>query len=112
VSVASARRLRRAMTDAETVLWRRLRDGQLDGIKFRRQVPLGGYVLDFYCEAEKLVVEVDGGQHADNPGPDAVRTAWLESCDCRVIRFWNHDVLQNVDGVLETILMTLGRKLS
>ena len=98
------------MTDAETVLWQRLRDRQLDGLKFRRQAPLGGYVLDFYCESERLVIEVDGGQHADNPQADEVRTAWLVSRGCRVRRFWNHDVLQNTDGVLEAILIALGRR--
>jgi len=95
------------MTDAERKLWEALRDRRLDGFKFRRQHPLGPYVLDFFDEAHGLVVEVDGGQHGDNAEVDAVRTAWLEQQGCRVLRFWNNDVLTNVDGVLETIRRAL-----
>jgi very-short-patch-repair endonuclease len=106
MSVASARRLRRNMTDAERKLWSRLRNKQVDGYKFRRQAPLGPYVLDFFCESERQVIEVDGGQHAESKD-DEQRTAWLVACGCRVIRFWNHDVLQNIDGVLERIRLEL-----
>jgi very-short-patch-repair endonuclease len=106
MSVASARRLRRTMTDAERALWSRLRNAQLDRHKFRRQAPLGPFVLDFFCESERLAIEVDGGQHAESES-DARRTAWLVARGCRVIRFWNNDVLRNIDGVLERIRLEL-----
>jgi len=100
-----ARKLRRTPTDAEIRLWSRLRRKQLAGFRFRRQhPPLGPYVVDFFCAAAKLIVEVDGGQHA-NDG-DA-RTRWLEARGYRVIRFWNNEVLANTEGVLSTILGTL-----
>jgi very-short-patch-repair endonuclease len=110
--VASARRLRRDTTDAERLLWKHLRARQLGGYKFRRQHPFGRYVLAFYCESECLGVELDGGQHGELAGEraDAVRTVWLESQGCRVIRFWNTEVLQNMDGVLETILRALKKE--
>jgi very-short-patch-repair endonuclease len=94
------------MTDAERKLWSRLRNAQLDGYKFRRQAPLGPYVLDFFCEAERLAVEVDGRQHAENED-DVRRTAWLITRGYRVVRFWNNDVLQNIDGVLEKLRLEL-----
>jgi very-short-patch-repair endonuclease len=93
-----ARVLRKSMTDAERKLWSLLRDRQLDGHKFRRQHPLGSYVLDFACLEQKLVVEVDGGQHAESER-DRQRTAWLEAQGWRVIRFWNNDVLSNPESV-------------
>ena len=96
------------MTDVERLLWRRLRDRQLCGHKFRRQHPLGPYVLDFFCEAAKLAVELDGGQHAITEAKDAIRTQWLEAHGCRVLRFWNNEVLTNMDGVLKTILEAAG----
>jgi len=96
-----ARALRANRTEAELRLWQRLRDRQLDGAKFRRQTPVAPYIADFMCYEARLIVEVDGGQHS--PEADADRTAWLESQGFRVIRFWNHDVLQNTDGVLERI---------
>ena len=99
-----ARNLRRTPTDAEIRLWSRLRRKQLAGFRFRRQHPLGPYVVDFFCAAAKLIVEVDGRQHA-NDG-DA-RTRWLEARGYRVIRFWNNEVLANTEGVLSTILGTL-----
>src|SRR4051812_1339578 len=101
MAVTTARRLRKTMTDAERKLWSRLRSRQLVGKKFRRQHPLGPYVLDFYAEEHRLVVEVDGGQHT--PEVDAERTAWLQAQGCRVIRFWNHEVLWNLPDVLEMI---------
>jgi very-short-patch-repair endonuclease len=105
-----ARRLRKNPTDAETRLWWRLRQKQLGGFRFRRQVPLGPYVADFVCLAEKLVVEVDGGQHAEQVEHDEARTAWLAANGLRVLRFWNNDVLGNMDGVLQTILDALERR--
>ena len=95
------------MTDAEHRLWYRLRAGRLEGWKFRRQVPIGCYVADFLCEQARLVVEVDGGQHADREQHDAQRTEALRACGYRVIRFWNSDVLGNLEGVLETIVTAL-----
>jgi adenine-specific DNA-methyltransferase len=98
------------MTGAERKLWYALRDSQL-GVKFRRQHPLGCYVVDFYSEKFKLAVEVDGGQHAESKA-DAVRTAWLEAQGCRVLRFWNNDVLGNLPGVLENIRAALPNPLT
>ena len=97
----NARRLRRNMTDAERRLWYRLRDHQL-GAHFRRQEPMERYVLDFVCFATKLVVEVDGGQHAESAA-DPVRDAFLRAKGFRVLRFWNNEVMENIEGVLETI---------
>lgn len=86
------------MTDAEHRLWSLLRARQLNGHKFRRQHPVGSFVLDFACLEQKLAVEVDGGQHADSE-QDRQRTAWLEAQGWRVIRFWNNEVLSNPEGV-------------
>jgi very-short-patch-repair endonuclease len=97
-----ARRLRRAMTDAERKLWRALRDRQIDKAKFRRQVPIGPYVADFLCFETRIVVEVDGGQHAESTR-DRVRDRWFADNGFRVLRFWNNDVHSNVHGVLDTI---------
>ena len=103
----SARRLRANMTEAERKLWSLLRRKQLQGFRFRRQVPLGRYVADFACMSAQLVVELDGGQHAERSEHDARRTAWLESVGYRVLRFWNGEVFTNADGVLETIRLAL-----
>src|SRR5882762_6608753 len=104
ITVPFARRLRLTPTDAEIRLWSRLRRKQLEGFRFRRQHPLGPYVVDFFCAEAKLIVEVDGGQHADD---GEARTRWLEARGYRVIRFWNNDVLANTDGVLRMILDAL-----
>jgi very-short-patch-repair endonuclease len=96
MAVATVRRLRKT-TDAERKLWSKLRGRQLASVKFRRQHPLGPYVLDFYAEDHRLVVEVDGGQHT--PEADAARTAWLEARSCRVLRFWNNEVLLSLPDV-------------
>ena len=97
-----ARSLRRNATDAETKLWHQLRNRRLGGFKFRRQATVGYHVVDLLCAEKRLIVELDGGQHS--PEVDALRTARLEALGYRVIRFWNNDVLGNLDGVLETIL--------
>ena len=97
-----ARRLRRDSTKAEQILWRQLRNRQLDGFKFRRQVTVGPYIVDFVCAEAHLAVEADGGQHTATS--DSRRSAFLEALGLRVIRFWNNDILENPEGVLETIL--------
>jgi len=94
-----ARQLRKTMTEAEQRLWRCLRARQIEGFRFRRQVPIHGYIVDFLCPQAKLVVEVDGGQHAVQSGYDAQRTAVLEGYGYRVLRYWNHDVLQHPEAV-------------
>ena len=101
-----ARQLRTDMTDAERRLWSVLRARRLEGYKFWRQHPLGSFILDFACVEHRLVVEADGGQHADS-AYDRRRTVWLESHGWRVIRFWNNDILTNPDGAAETILQAL-----
>ena len=101
MTVPIARRLRRDMTDTERKLWAQLRSRQLENVKFRRQHPLGRYVLDFFAEDHRLVVELDGGQHTAEG--DAERTAWLVAHGCRVMRFWNHEVMKQLDDVLEMI---------
>jgi very-short-patch-repair endonuclease len=102
-AVRLKRRLRRQSTDAEIKLWFALRDRRLDGLKFVRQVSIGPYVVDFVCREKRLVIEVDGGQHADS-ATDRTRDAFLMSEGHRVLRFWNTDVLKNMDGVLEAIV--------
>ena len=99
-----ARALRRSATDAERLLWQRLRNRQVSGLKFRRQEPLGPYVVDFFCLARRLIVEVDGGQHAAAGNRDTARTAWFQARGYRVVRFWNTEVIENIEGVLETIV--------
>jgi very-short-patch-repair endonuclease len=106
-SIRIARRLRANQTDAETVLWNRIRNRQIDGHKFARQVPIGGYICDFVCREKQIVIEVDGGQH-DESAEDAVRDRYLASEGYRVLRFWNNDVLGNLEGVLITIQTELG----
>jgi very-short-patch-repair endonuclease len=101
-----ARRLRRDSTSAELRLWNRLRSRALDGHKFVRQEPLGKYVVDFVCREQRLVIELDGGQHADN-AHDVERDRWLHAHNYRVLRFWNNDVMSNMNGVLETIASAL-----
>jgi len=95
----NSRSLRREMTDAEKLLWRHLRMEQFGGHKFRRQHPLGNFIVDFVCLEAALVLEVDGGQHADHSDSDAIRTQWLETKGFRVMRFWNNEVLGNIEGV-------------
>jgi very-short-patch-repair endonuclease len=101
----TARRLRLNQTDAEARLWRRLRNWPIQGTHFRRQVPIGPYIVDFACMAAHLVIEMDGSQHGvgENVILDAARTRWLEAAGYRVIRFWNNDLINNMDGVLESI---------
>ena len=105
-----ARRLRRAATNAETALWYRLRSRRLNGYKFVRQEPIGLYTVDLICRDCRLIIEVDGGQHADNTR-DVVRDKWLADHNYRVFRFWNSDVLGNMPGLFETIATALAEAL-
>src|SRR5207237_115782 len=107
-----ARRLRHRQTDAERVLWLRLRDRRLGGWKFRRQVPIDRFIVDFYCADARVVVELDGGQHAARAQQDVERTHLLESMGYLVLRYWNNDVMRNTEGVLEDILRTLNHQAS
>jgi len=103
-----ARALRYNPTEAERLLWRQLRFWQIDGYKFRRQQPLGHYIVDFVCLGKRLVVEVDGGQHAEQQMKyDSERDVWLAAQGFSVLRFWNNEVLKNIDGVKEIILNKL-----
>ena len=108
MSLGFARSLRRNATDAERTLWRMLRNRRLNGRKFRRQQRMGRYIVDFVCQDARLVVELDGGQHA-NDTPE--RTQSLEGAGYRVLRFWNNDVLNNLDGVLQTIETEVSERL-
>ena len=105
-NVKLAQELRIKQTDAESVLWSRLRNSRLNNIKFRRQYPLGIYIVDFFSSEHRLIVEVDGGQHNEPTeiSKDKRRAEWLEARGYRILRIWNNDVWQNIDGVLTEIL--------
>ena len=98
-----AKKLRREMTDVEKKLWSALRDRRFENFKFRRQVPIGNYIADFVCQERKVIVELDGSQH-DGSVYDEQRDAWLESVGYKVLRFWNIDINQALDGTLLAIL--------
>jgi adenine-specific DNA-methyltransferase len=104
---ARARQLRARMTDAETLLWRLLRNRRLAGAKFRRQHPMGRYILDFYCIEKRLCIELDGGQHMQAATYDAKRDAWLRKNGVHVLRFWNNQVVAETEGVMEAIYQVL-----
>ena len=108
-SPKTARRLRLDQTDAERVLWLRLRDRRLGGWKFRRKFPIDRFIVDFFCADAHLIVELDGGQHAIKSEADANRTRILEAMGYLVLRFWNNDVMRNIDGVLEEVLAAIKR---
>jgi adenine-specific DNA-methyltransferase len=101
---AHAKHLRHDSTDAERKLWRCLRDRQLNGFKFRRQQPIGRYVVDFFCSESKLVIELDGGHHTDQIKRDQRRTEFLNKAGYRVLRFWDHEVLAETEAVLQQII--------
>lgn len=103
-----ARQLRSRMTDAERKLWFALKDRRFSAFKFRRQVPIGPYIADFLCFESRLIIEVDGGQHADSVR-DVERDNWLVRNQFRVLRFWNNEVLQNLEGVLTSLAEQLDR---
>ncbi|MBI4642596.1 MAG: endonuclease domain-containing protein [Deltaproteobacteria bacterium] len=106
--VSLSRNLRKNQTDAENLLWRHLRGKQLEGLRFRRQHPIGRYIVDFVCLEKRLVLEIDGGQHGMEKEKikDDERDHWLRTEGYQVLRFWNNDVLTNLEGVMETIRLT------
>src|SRR3990172_10454835 len=95
------------MTDAEKALWKILRSRQVSGLKFRRQHPFGDYILDFVCLENKLVIEVDGGQHGQQAGYDENRTQILQAASFRVLRFWDNEVLKEIESVKEKIWLVV-----
>ena len=103
-----ARELRKNMTDAERLLWSKLRRKQL-GVKFRRQVPIGNYIVDFLCPAKKLIIELDGSQHIDSEY-DRKRDKFLESKGYTILRFWDNEVLKETEAVLQRILYELNKE--
>jgi len=103
MNIIQTRELRKNMTDAEKKLWSLLRNRQFEGLKFRRQHAIGKYIVDFICFEKKIVIEVDGSQHLENRIYDANRTEWLQKQDFKVIRFWNNDVLNEIEVVLDKL---------
>lgn len=103
--ISFAKNLRKRSTDAERFLWSRLRSKRFDGLKFRRQHPIGKYITDFVCLEKKLIIELDGGQHSlpDNILKDRQRDTWFEEEGYVVVHFWDNEVLMNTNGVLEAI---------
>ncbi len=104
-----ARLLRKNMTDPERALWARLRQRQFAGFRFRRQAPVGPYIADFACFAPRVLVELDGSQHAEQAEQDAERTRWLESQGVVVLRYWNHQVSEDVDVIDRELYAALTR---
>jgi len=102
-----AREMRGRMTDAENLLWKLLRNRRIAGAKFRRQHPMGRYILDFYCDEKKVCIELDGGQHAEAIIYDKKRDMWLNASVIRVLRFWNNQVLTETEEILEEIYRIL-----
>ncbi|HEY7655224.1 MAG TPA: DUF559 domain-containing protein [Burkholderiales bacterium] len=105
----TARKLRSNLTDAEKRLWRRLQRRQIGRAKFRRQQPIGRYIVDFVCFECRVIIEVDGGQHAERRYDDEQRTRWLEARGYRVLRFWNNDVLEHTDAVAQAVFDAVER---
>ena len=107
--VTLARNLCKNQTDAEGLLWSKLRSHQIEGYKFKRQVPFGDYVLDFYCRKARLAFEIDSGQHADpeNISTDEIRTRFLNEKGIKMLRFWNHEVLRSLDDVVDEVLRNI-----
>ena len=102
-----SRTLRRDSTKAESLLWQQLRSRRLQGHKFRRQVPVGNYIVDFLCEDPPIIIELDGGQHMEQQGYDQARSDWLVKNRFLVLRYWNNDVLENMQSVLENIFLSI-----
>jgi very-short-patch-repair endonuclease len=107
-----AKTLRTRQTDAEQRLWYHLRAHRFMNLKFRRQKPIGRYIVDFVCHESWLIVEVDGGQHQEKVAYDRARDLWLQEQGYNVLRFWNHEVMQQIEEVLESIRQTVQRTLS
>ena len=105
--IQQARQLRRNITDAEDALWYFIRNRQLHGYKFKRQVVMGHYIVDFACHHRKLIIELDGGQHLEHREYDKKRTIFLQQQGYQVLRFWNDEVLQEIENVLTHILSVL-----
>ncbi|CCV15119.1 DUF559 domain-containing protein [Mesorhizobium sp. STM 4661] len=110
VNRGNARKMRKAMTDAELKLWNEIRAHRLMGLSFRRQMPIANYIVDFACPDKKLIVELDGSQHADAQVArlDTARTARLEALGWTILRFWNDDVLRDIDNVCQHIVIEAG----
>ncbi|MEO5758410.1 MAG: endonuclease domain-containing protein [Mesorhizobium sp.] len=106
----NAKSMRRVMTDAELKLWNELRAHRLMGLSFRRQVPIGPYIVDFACSAKHLIVEVDGSQHAaeEHVKRDETRSAYLKDSGWTILRFWNDDVIRDIDNVCQHIVIVTG----
>ena len=106
----NAKSMRRIMTEAELKLWNEVRAHRLMGMSFRRQVPIGPYIVDFACAKHRLIIEVDGSQHAEASAVerDEARSAYLASCGWTILRFWNDDVLRDIDGVCQHIVVSAG----
>jgi very-short-patch-repair endonuclease len=102
-----AQQLRKKSTEAEKILWRHLRLKQIEGCKFRRQQPIEDYIVDFVSFDKRIIIEVDGGQHATDKINDSARDAWFRANGFEVLRFWNNEIFENLDGVLEVIRNTL-----
>ena len=105
-SLTNAKTLRTNQTDCENILWQKIRAKRLNGIKFRRQVPVGKYILDFVALGKKLIIELDGSQHLENSEYDILRTEYLKNLGYTVVRFWDNDIINNIDSVLLKILET------
>ena len=104
MTISNARTLRKNLTDAERALWKQMRMRQIGGYKFRRRQPIGKYIVDFVNFEKKVVVELDGGHHSQQVDYDTTRTAWLEAKGYQVMRFWNNQVLEEIEAVKEVIL--------
>ena len=103
-ALQNAKQLRQHQTEAEKKLWLKLRHRQLANLKFRRQMPMGSYIVDFYCQECQLIIELDGGHHLLQQEYDQIRTHYLQAQGLTVLRFWNHDILNDTEAVLAQIL--------
>ncbi|TIQ26311.1 MAG: endonuclease domain-containing protein [Mesorhizobium sp.] len=110
INRGNARKMRKALTDAELKLWNEIRAHRLMGLSFRRQMPIAGYIVDFACPSKKLIIELDGSQHgrAEVSAADATRTEKLEALGWTILRFWNDDVLRDIDNVCQHIVIEAG----
>ena len=110
ITSSLAKTLRRKQTDTERYLWRQLRAKQIKGLKFRRQVPIGPYIVDFVCFEKKLIIECDGGQHSERINEDTKRDTWLQRKGFKVLRFWNNEIIQKRQSVLDHIFQVCDEK--